>query len=360
MTEKTSRWIGVDLHSNKLTAYYLGEENNRLRSYSIEEMEKFERELQKGDIVAVEASTNTFCFAREIKDKVKEVYVVDPIRYGIIHKTNKKTDKIDAKKLAYGAKYHDQTGGQHLPLVYVPEEKISELRCLFTTYLQTGKKINMTRNRIHSILKANLFPYNDRDINEKSVREEILSLAIPEADKFQIELLYEELDLLYGHKDRLEEKIKSFAPTYEKEVKIIVSVTGVSILTSLALKADYADVNRFSNSRHFTSYLRTAPCIDESNSSTRIGSVNKNSRKLALGLLIQGLPHYWESNETAKNFREKKIQGKSKGKVRIAMARKLMTVIYCMLKRNELYRYTNNMLYEKKLREFQKITEKST
>jgi len=352
------RAVGVDLHTNQFVVYYLEDEKGFTKSYSIAEMDEFMKELRPDDILAVEASTNTFDFVRKIKNNVKEVYVVNPIKYGIIHKTNKKTDKIDAKKLAYGAKYHAATGGNHLPLVYVPEKQISELRSLFTTYDLIKKKITMTVNRIHSILKANLFPYNGKNINEKECREEILRLRLPENEKFQIEILYEELDKHLEHKEKFEEKIERFAAPYKEEVKTMISVTGISILCALAIKSDYAELERFPNAKGFTSYLRTAPKIDASRSAIHIGSVNKESRKLALSMLIQGLPHYWNSNEGIKNFRENKIKGKSKGKVRIAIARKLLVCLYFMLKRNELYRYTNQLLYAQKLEKLNEIIDK--
>ena len=150
-------------------------------------------------------------------------------------------------------------------------------------------------------------------------------------------------------------RIESFAVPYEEEVKTMISVNGVSILGALALKADFAELDRFSNVKGFTSYLRTAPGVDASNGEIHIGHVNKQSRKLALRMLIQGLPHYWSSNEGIKNFRENKLKGKSRGKVRIAIARKLLVCIYFMLKRNELYRYTNQFLYAKKLKKLNNI-----
>ena len=305
--------------------------------------------------MAVEASTNTFEFVRKIRNVVKEVYVVNPIKFGVIHKTNKKTDKIDAKKLAYGANYHAATGGHHLPLVYVPEKQRSELRSLFTTYDQIKKKITMTMNRIHSILKANLFPYNGININDEEHRKEILGLELPGNEKFQIELLYKDLDMQLEHKGKLGERIERFAVPYKEEVKIMISTTGISILCALAVKSDYAEIGRFPNEKGFTSYLRTAPKIDSSNNQIHIGAVNKQSRKLALSMLIQGLPHYWGSNERIKNFRETKIKGKSKGKVRIAIARKLLVCLYFMLKRKELYRYKNQFLYDTKLKKLDDI-----
>ena len=90
ITTVVGRAVGVDLHPNKFTVYFLEDAKGVMKSYFISEMDEFMKELRKDDVLAVEASTPTFEFVSRIKDKLKEVYVVNPIKYGIIHKTNRK------------------------------------------------------------------------------------------------------------------------------------------------------------------------------------------------------------------------------------------------------------------------------
>ena len=135
----------------------------------------------------------------------------------------------------------------------------------------------------------------------------------------------------------------------------MTSMPGISIFIAMSLKADYIDISRFKNSKHFCSYLRTAPKVDRSNKTNHITGLNKNSRKLSLSLLIQGLPHFYTSNTYLSQYRKKKMQGKAAGRVRIAMARKLLSILYVMLKRKELYRYSLPVGYARKLEELEKL-----
>jgi len=72
---------------------------------------------------------------------------------------------------------------------------------------------------------------------------------------------------------------------------------GISVFTAIALVTDIATIERFPNSKHFASYLRSAPVIDNSNDTTRITKKNKFGRKLSVTLLSQSLNHFRDSKK---------------------------------------------------------------
>jgi len=350
---------GIDLHTNRFNVSHLTTMDGKEKraTYDIRtDLEAFIKTLNPEDVVIMEASTNTFAFAHLIRPRVKKVHVVNAMDFKIIHDTKKKTDRIDALKLARGGHYHECVDPHHLPLVTIPDKKIMELRSLFTTYKKVTAHITAILNRIHSILKGCLKPYNDENIQSKRIRAEIRDLDIGIAYKLQIQMLYDQLDLLVKHKENLAEAITDYAGHYIEEIKIIISISGISILTALALKADYIDISRFANQKKFCSYLRTAPKVDKSNNTTRILGLNKNSRKLSLSLVMQGLSHFYRNNVGLTAYRNSKMKGKHIAKVRIAMARKLLTILYFMLTRKELYRNRDPYTYSKKLEVLEKLS----
>jgi transposase len=350
---------GIDLHTNRFNVSHLTTKDGseKRATYDIRtDLDEFLKTLDPEDVVVMEASTNSFAFAHLISPRVKKVHVVNAMDFRIIHDTKKKTDRIDALKLARGGHYHECVDPHHLPLVTVPDEKIMELRSLFTTYKKVTSHITAILNRIHSILKGCLKPYNDENIQSKRIRTEIRELDIKIAYKLQIQMLYDELDLLAKHKESLAEAITEYARYYIEEIKLIISIPGISILIALALKADYIDISRFANQKKFCSYLRTAPKVDRSNNTTRILGINKNSRKLSLSLLMQGLSHFCRNNAGLTAYRKSKLKGKHIAKVRIIIARKLLTILYFMLKRKELYRDRDPYTYSKKLEVLEKLS----
>ena len=85
--------------------------------------------------------------------------------------------------------------------------------------------------------------------------------------------------------------------------------------------------DRFPNSKHFTSYLRSAPGIDQSNEENRVTSTNKFGRKLSVSLLSQSLNHFRDSNPLNKKWYDGKVTNGKKGKLRMALCRRVFSEI---------------------------------
>src|SRR5690349_10609185 len=95
------RFIGVDLHTNSLTACYLSEESNEeMRTFELKQLHQFQASLSASDQIAVEATGNTRHFRAAIKSLVSRVVVVNPSQFEVIRKSVKKTDRHDARTLA--------------------------------------------------------------------------------------------------------------------------------------------------------------------------------------------------------------------------------------------------------------------
>ena len=357
LPEKRTSVIGMDLHTNRFNICHLASDGTEKRkTYQIPEgLGDFMAGLTKEDVVVMEASTNSFRMAHLIRSQVKQAYVVDPHSLATIHQTSKKTDAVDATKIAKAGMYHERMDQDHLPLVTVPDEKMMELRSLFTTYKKTVGHMTSVVNQIHAKLKALLLPFNGKNLASQKVRDEIAGLEMPWSYSMEIRLLYKELDALQENKEMLTELICKHAKFYPEEIALILSLPGMSVMTALALKADYIDISRFANKKKFASYMRVAPAVDQSNEQSRPKGLNKRSRKLGLSFVLQGLSHFYHSSPRLKEYREEKKKGKPAGEVQILMARKLLDILFSMLKNKELYRGRDIVAYNRKLKELDRI-----
>jgi transposase len=135
-------------------------------------------------------------------------------------------------------------------------------------------------------------------------------------------------------------------------------MSGISVITALAVIADVFDVTRFRNSKHFASYLRSAPRVESSNDKTVIKSTTKAGRKLSISLLSQSLNHFRDENKKLNQWHEKMKIFKKKGIIRMALCRKVITEIYQMLKKEEYHYFRNPVLHEKKMAEYRKFLQK--
>ena len=347
------RYLGIDLHSNNFTCCYIDSEGNREKiTYKIddESIQSFINTLDYETSAMVEASTNTFKFVELIRDHVKEVSVANTHKLRLISMANKKTDKIDSEKLAVFLKMQLSSGENLIRPVHIPSQTIQDLRSLFCTYNLIKRNIGTLKNRIHSLLKQNLKPFTKQYIFGKKNRIEIRNIEIPEISRYQINFLFDQLELYEKSKDEIENKIYIVGSEYIKNIDILTSMRGVSVLTALAIVADIETVGRFPNSKHFTSYLRSAPGVDTSNESSTPKSTNKFGRKLSVTLLSQSLNHFRDSNPKIKNWYDRKSPyHPRKGKLRMAVCRRVFSEMYQMLKKNEYHIFRDEILHNKKM-----------
>jgi len=100
-----------------------------------------------------------------------------------------------------------------------------------------------------------------------------------------VAFIFKELECLENSIREIEDRIYTVGSKYTHEIDILTSMKGISVFTAIAIISDIATVKRFQNSKHFTSYLRSALGVDSSNETTHITKTNKIGRKLSITLI---------------------------------------------------------------------------
>ena len=150
-------------------------------------------------------------------------------------------------------------------------------------------------------------------------------------------------------------RIKKEGAAFMPQIEVLTSMSGISVITAIAVITDVIDVCRFRNSKHFASYLRSAPRVESSNDKIVIKSTSKAGRKLSITLLSQSLNHFRDENKKLNTWYERVSIFKKKGIIRMALCRRVITEIYQMLKKEEYHYYRNPVLHDKKLAEYRKF-----
>lgn len=363
----TVSYYGIDFHVNRFTYHVIrvhedGSIERETKTLYVDEIwTKFIPHLTKNDYICLEALTGSFCFSTILKKYVKEVLVLNPYDLKQITASSKKSDKIDARKLANMLKYHIESkdSGDNFPEVYIPGEEVRELRSLFTTYNLLKKEKGQLKNRIHSIMKDNLISYKATNYFRHFNRGTINNLKISDVYKIQMEILYKQLLNTEEMQNQAKDEIlKHGLKNFEREIYLLLGIKGISDLIACALIADFGDIKRFKTANKFVAYMRSSPRLHSSNEKTYNGKIDKKGRKLSFSLLLQGLTHIKNGNPNFLDFYEKKINGKSKGKVRSAIVRKTFVTIYYMLKNNDEYKFKDEKTYDKKVKEIERFKKK--
>lgn len=352
------KYIGIDLHSNNFACCFLFQNGHKKKHlYLLKELPQFVECLASDDLIMVEASTNTFSFVERIRDYVSDVYVANPYKLKLISMVKKKTDKIDAEKLAIFLKMQHTSGEQLIRPVYIPEKSIQQLRSLFTTYKQLRKQVGQTKNRIHAIFKQALRPFTKEYIFGRASRKMLAELGLEEETMFQVSVLLGHLEHIEETIKTIESRIKVLGSKYYKQIDLLTSMKGISIISAIAIMADVATIDRFPNSKHFSSYLRSAPGVDSSNNITHNLRTNRAGRKLSVVFLSQALNHFRDSNTKLNRWYNKKVevQGQKKGKIRMALCRRVFVEIYQMLKKGEYHYWRDEKNHKMKMEKYDRF-----
>ena len=361
------QFIGIDLHTNRFTCCYRdgnstpdskGEKWTQTFELNNSGLLSFYQTLTPETYVLVEATITTFSFVRLIQPLVKEVIVANTYELKQISLARKNTDKVDADILCRIIKMQVLSGEKAISPVAIPPIEIQELRGLFTTYRLLKKESTQNKNRIHSLLKENLYGFTQEEIFSQKMRKKIMELEKDTAMSFQIKLLFEHLEQLGAHIKTLEEKIKEYAAPFLREIDILTSMKGVSVFIAIAIIADIINVKRFKNSKAFTSYLRSAPRVSNSNTSLSIRGTNKKGRKLSATLITQSLIHILDASPKLKAWYMKLTEYKKAGLVRSGLRRRVLAEIYQMLKKGEYHYARNEMKHGAKMKQYKKFLEK--
>jgi transposase len=196
------------------------------------------------------------------------------------------------------------------------------------------------------------------EIFDKKSRRKTLSLESGTVTAFQVEELFTLPEFTEARMEPLKEKIMESAEPYVREIEILTSMMGVGVFTAIAIIADIIKVDRFKNSKAFTSYLRSAPRVSNSNTSVSVKGTNKKGRKLSSTILTQSLNHVLTASEKLNKWYRRLCEYKKAGLVRTGLRRKVLTESYQMLKKGEYHYARDKTLHELKISAYMKFLEK--
>lgn len=242
----------------------------------------------------------------------------------------KKTDKVDAKRMALMLK------AGIIPEAHIPAKTVRMNRDWIQTHIGLVEQKTKEKNRVHAILlRYRIKPRVKSLFTKKAVWLE--STVIPNELRL---VLKQHLDLIFD----LKKKQKQIDVLIEEKAKqnphavLLQSIPGVGWFVAFLVVTNIDGIERFHSSEQLVSYAGLAPRIYQSGKTCYCGHISKAGRSELRWALVQAA---WRSIKYSKRFRKKyfKLSRKiGKKKAIIAVARKLLTIMYYLLKKNEVYR----------------------
>jgi transposase len=269
----------------------------------------------------------------------RDVLLVQPEERG-----KRKTDRRDANKLGEllwtnrdrllaGKPVHGVRRVEIPTLDEAADRQLTALR------QNTGRRRTRVLNRITRLLFKHNLQHGQptKHVKTKRCRAWLKELALPEMDRFEMDQLLEEWGLVEGHLKAQEDRIRQ-RQAQSPRAATIATVPGFSSYASLAVASRVGRLDRFPRGASLANFFGLAPgCRNSGESKNRIGNITKQGSAIVRHLLGQAVLHVLRKDAWMRK-RYQEIKHRRGTKVaRVAVMRRLATVIWCMLRHNLPY-----------------------
>ena len=329
------RYIGVDLHKTKIAVCYLTDDKYTHKNYKIDEINKFKMSLHLDDELCFEATANSAWFYRQCANLVSKAIVIDTFKFKMISSSHSKTDKNDAKSLAF----HLSKG--LAPATNIKNETQQDLQSLFNTRKVLVKQRTMLKNEIHGYLLAHGVIIKSSELCSKVGLDRVSRIVINPLAQANLTVLIEAIKTINIQIKSLDTSLEEFGKILPGFLNLS-SIDGLGSNTVIMLLATIGDINNFASYKHLCSYLGLVPIVKNSNETIRHGGITKKGNAALRGNLVQCAMVAITKNNRLNNFYQKLHASKGHGKAIVATARKLVQLIYFTLKYSWFFEHPIN------------------
>jgi transposase len=332
-------WIGLDVHKrfSRMGCFdpATGEIHD-LGSVSNEppSLEEALEELPCPKTVVLEAGRSSYHMAGLLESMAEDVWIVDPGEVRRLQHTISKTDRRDAAALAWWA------GKGVLRPQWRPDAELLDLRELTRGKTALTRMSTQARVRIRMLLARHGHECPHRDLMGERGQLWLEEVELDGHAGQMLASLREILSVVQAQADDFERAVEQ-ASRKHPIARRLRTIPGIGPFLSLALAVEIGDINRFPGPTQLRGYSGLVPAVYQSGDKDARGPLTKAGNKwlrYAAVLAAQRIGQMKEPDPRLKRiflsvaFRH----GRNPGK--IAAARRLLDLIYYMLKKEEDYR----------------------
>lgn len=266
----------------------------------------------------------------------------------LLHKGLLRGSLVPGKQIrelrGYSRKYVKLT--QMITRSFQEMERTLEMCNIRITSLVSANNSVSIRKVIQSIIQGNdsveelACFIHGRIVNSKGEKvRKSLDGFIPEHHRFNLGLAWQQYQLYQEQLQKVEEKMQDICSEhYSQEMRLLQSIPGIKAQAAMQVIAETgADMSAFENSGKITGWAGLRPRNDESAGKYKSTAVTKGNKYLKR-ILVQSA---WAASRTKGCYYKTKFEQlsirKSRKKALVAIARKLLTVIWNVLKEKQLY-----------------------
>jgi transposase len=332
-------YVGLDVHKQFSRAGVFDPASGELRDLGTVNNEPSAlreafRDLPSPKTVVLEAGRSSYYMAAVLEEMADQVWIVNPAEVRRLQRTVSKTDKRDAAALAWWA-----AKGVLKPQ-WRPDAELLDLRELTRGKMSLTQLSIQVRTIMRSLLARHGYECPYRDLLGKSAQPWLDEVKLEGYAAQMVAALREILVAIQAKVDAFEHLVDQAAAGHSA-VERLRSIPGIGPFLGLSLAVEIGDIDRFPSATHLRGYSGLVPAVHQSGEKDARGPLTKTGNKWLRYAAVQGAQRMSQMRHPDPRMKRTFLSvafrhGRNPGK--IAAARRLLDMIYHLLKQEEDYR----------------------
>jgi transposase len=249
------------------------------------------------------------------------------VRASVVRK--QKTDRRDAEHLL------DLLRQDRFPRIWVPSLEVRDVRQLLVHRHKQVQARTRTKNQLQAMALSHGVQ-KKRKLWTKAGRAELEQLPLLAYAAQRRKKLLEALDELDVEISELDRRVAEEARERPEAVRLMTH-PGVGSVTALAMVLTLGPAERFGSGKQVGSYFGLIPSEESSGGKQRLGKISKQGSSFLRFLLVEAGQTAARYDPQLKRFYRRLAVRKNRSVAKVAVARKLATRLYLMLREQWTY-----------------------
>ena len=325
--------IGCDFHPGFQQVAIFDNRTGKIQEKRLQhraEAEQFYRSLAGQEVlVGMEACGHYPWFEGLLEELGIELWFGDAARVRASEVRKQKTDRRDAEHLL------DLLRVNRFPRIWMPSLEVRDVRQLLVHRHNQVQARTRTKNQLQALaLSCGL--QKKRKLWTKAGREELEKLPLLPYAAERRKRLLEALDGLEVEIGELHRRVEEEARQRPEAVRLMTH-PGVGAVTALAMVLTLGPAERFGSGKQVGSYFGLIPSEESSGGKQRLGKISKQGSWFLRFLLVEAGQTAARLDPQLKRFYRRLAVRKNRSIAKVAVARKLATRLYLMLREDWTY-----------------------
>lgn len=329
--------IGVDLHQRFCYLTAVSASGKIVRQGQVVNqpaaLQQWLRGLSGPRQVVVEASGFWPAFHRAARSEAERIVMVHPQRVKAIAAARLKNDRVDSATLAHLSRC------DLLPEAWMADEATQQLRLRVRLRIALGRQRARAKNQLQSVLHQEGFLKPVTDVFGKRGRAWLKQIALSAAGRMVVDTWLREVDHLDNEIATQSRELERLAAA-DARARCLLSVPGIGAYAAMVILAELGDVARFQSKQALASYAGLVPIVRESAGKRKRGGITHQGSNTLRWIMLQVAQVATRHSPAVRGWYGELRQRKPAQVARIAVARKLLTAVWALLRHGVCFEET--------------------